>query len=293
MADITITFNFYSVLFKPRKQHDDLNSVEILRKVLHYVTPVNLDNKVHLVDRHKHRENSNPRELFIDSVSFDHVERRYKCRIGVIREGKTPMLKPYDTYKLVSLDEMKKTYGDLVEVTHFYIDISKNKPFICCEYNFFGPRYTDIEFYFRNVAHTILELAKETKLEIHLDVSLDKLLQDLKDVLSFELKMEPSGLEMIEPNIKNRYFTGLSSFGRLLNTRAINIKAFFDISEGGKVSKSVNEGSGLIKKLLRSIKNQDTEMNAFKNFILEYTTDESDERWIQVINATFANSSNF
>jgi len=277
MANITIIFNFYSLLFKPRKQHNNLNSVEILKKVLHYVTPVNLDNKVHLVDRHKQRENSNPRELFIDSVSFDHIERRYKCRIGVIREGKTPMLKPYDTYKLVSLDEMRKTYGDLVEVTHFYIDISKNKPFICCEYNFYGPRYTDIEFYFRNVAHTVLELAKETKLEIHLDVSLDKLLQDLKDVLSFELKIDPPGLEMIEPNIKNRYFTGLSSFGRLLNTRAINIKAFFDASEGGKTIKSTNEGSGLIKKLLRSIKNQDTDMSAFKNFILEYTTDESDE----------------
>ncbi|MFC0317398.1 MULTISPECIES: hypothetical protein [Olivibacter] len=282
MADITITFNFYSLLFKPRKQHSDLNSVEILRKVLHYVTPVNLENKAYLVDRYKNRENSSPRELFIDSVTFDHVERRYKCRMGVIREGKTPMLKPYDSYQLVSLDEMKKKYGDLVEVTHFYIDISKNKPYLCCEYNFYGPRYTDIEFYLRNVAHNVLELAKETKLEIHLDVSLDKLLNDLKDVFSFELKMEPSGLELIEPNLKNHYFTGLSSFGRLLSTRAINIKAFFDVFEGNKLVKTDNEGTSLVKKLLRSIKNQDTDMNAFKNFILEYTTDQSDD--IQYIN---------
>jgi hypothetical protein len=281
MADITITFNFYSLLFKPRKQHGSLNSVDILKKVLHYVTPVNLGNKVHLVDRHKNRENSNPRELFIDSVTFDHVERRYKCRIGVIRAGKTPMLKPYDTYQLVSLDEMKKNYGDLVEVTHFYIDISKNKPYICCEYNFYGPRFTDIEFYLRNVAHTVLELATETKMEVHLDVSLDKLLDDLNEVLSFELKMEPSSLEMIEPKIRNHYFTGLSSFGRLLSTRAINIKAFFDVFEGDKKIKSSNEGTGLVKKLLRSIKNEDTEISAFKNFILEYT-DQSDE--IQNIN---------
>jgi len=282
MADINITFNFYSVLFKPRKQHSTLNSVEILKQVLHYVTPVNLDHKVHLVDRHKNRENSNPRHLFIDSVSFDHVERRFKCRMGVIREGKTPMLKPYDTYQLVSLDEMRKTYGELVEVTHFYIDISKNKPYLCCEYNFYGPRYSDIEFYFRNVAHTILELAKETKLEIHLDVSLDKLLDDLKDVLSFELKMEPSSLEMIEPAIKNKYFTGLSSFGRLLRTRAISIKAFFDVTEGEKLLKTDTEGTNLIKRLLRSIRNEDTEIGAFKNFLLEYTTEQSDD--IQTIN---------
>jgi hypothetical protein len=282
MANIDITFNFYSILFKPRKQHSDLNSVEILKKVLHYVTPVNLKNKAYLVDRHKNREKSLPREMFIDFVSFDHVERRYKCRIGLIREGKTPMLKPYDTFQLVSIDDMRKNYGDLVEVTHFYIDVSKNKPYICCEYNFHGPRYTDIEFYLRTVAHNVLELAKETKLEIHLDVSLDKLLTELKDVFSFELKMEPAGLELVEKKIKNHYFTGLSSFGRLLSTRAINIKAFFDVSEGDKLVKSTDEGTTLVKKLLRSIKNEDTDIGAFKNFILEYTTAESDD--IQTIN---------
>ncbi|QEK99886.1 hypothetical protein FKG96_03400 [Olivibacter sp. LS-1] len=94
--------------------------------------------------------------------------------------------------------------------------------------------------------------------------------------------MEPSGLELIEPNLKNHYFTGLSSFGRLLSTRAINIKAFFDVFEGNKLVKTDNEGTSLVKKLLRSIKNQDTDMNAFKNFILEYTTDQSDD--IQYIN---------
>src|SRR5690606_37883656 len=114
------------------------------------------------------------------------------------------------------------------------------------------------------------------------DVSLDKLLNDLKDVFSFELKMEPSGLELKEPKLKNHYFTGLSSFGRLLSTRAINIKAFFDVFEGNKLVKTDNEGTSLVKKLLRSIKNQDTDMNAFKNFILEYTTDQSDD--IQYIN---------
>jgi len=282
MPAINITFNFYSVLFKPRKQHSNLNSVEILKRVLHYITPVNLDNKVHLVDRHKNRENTNPRHLFVDSVVFDYVERRYKCRIGVIREGKTPMLKPYDTYQLVSLDEMKQKYGDLVEVTHFYIDISKNKVYLCCEYNFYGPRYSDIEFYFRNVAHTMLELARETKFEVHLDISLDKLLKDLKNVFSFEIKVEPAGLEQIEPAIRNHYFSGLRSFGSLVKTRALNIKAFFDIEEKGKLIKSDNEGTTLVKRLLRSIKNEDTDLGSFKNLILEYTTEQSDD--IQSIN---------
>lgn len=282
MSIINITFNFYSVIFKPRKQHSGLNSVEILKKVLHYVTPINLDNKVHLVDRHKNRENSTPRHLFIDSVAFDYVERRYKCRIGVIREGKTPMLKPYDTYQLVSLDEMRQKYGELVEVTHFYIDISKNKVYLCCEYNNYGPRYSDIEFYFRNVAHTMLEIARETKFEVHLDVSLDKLLKDLKDVFSFEIKIEPSGIDQIEQNLANRYFSGLRSFGNLVKTRALNIKAFFDVEEKGQLIKVDNEGTTLVKRLLRSIKNENTDMSSFKNLILEYTTQQSND--VQSIN---------
>jgi len=128
----------------------------------------------------------------------------------------------------------------------------------------------------------MLELARETKFEVHLDVSLDKLLQDLKNVFSFEIKIEPAGLEQIEAGIRNRYFSGIRSFGSLVKTRALNIKAFFDVEEKGKTIKPDNEGTTLVKRLLRSIKNEDTDIGSFKNLILEYTTEKSDD--IQSIN---------
>src|SRR5690606_29129526 len=146
-------------------------------------------NKVHIIDRNKNRENKNPRELFIDYVVYDHREKRYKSRIVLIRSGRPPMLKPYDSHKLVSMQEVSNL-GSLVEVTNFYVDMSKPKPYLFVEYNDRGPRALDIEYYFRNVARDQIVQAKETKLNTYIDVSLDKILDQMKEVQSFNMTIE-------------------------------------------------------------------------------------------------------
>lgn len=277
-----ITFNLNSIHFSPKKYHVSKNSKDILIAVLNYVTPYNLGNKVHIIDRHKNRKNSNPRELFIDSVVYLPREKRYRCRIVLIRSGRAPMLKPFDTFELIPIDEVNKL-GSLVEVTHFFIDLNKSKPYIFVEFHANGPRALDIEFYLRNVAHDILGLAKETTLQTYLDVSLDKVLENIKDVLNFEIKIEPQNLESIEKNLKNYYFSGLRSFGTLLKTRFLNIKASFEVSEKGGIIYDNSEAYNLISKLLRSIKNKNTELGAFKNFAIEYTDNEGANQFINII----------
>lgn len=277
-----ITFNLYSINFSPKKEHETKTSKDILKNVLEYVTPVNLGNKVHIIDRHKNRKGSNPRELFIDYVTYNYVEKRYKCRIVLIRSGRPPMLKPYDTFELISLDEVDKL-GSLAEVTHFYIDLSKTKPYIFVEFNSNGPRALDIEFYLRNVAHEVLSIAKVTALETYLDVSLDKVLDNIKEVLNFEIKIEPQNLDSIESRLKNHYFSGLRSFGTLLKTRFLNIKASFEVSEKGGVIYDNAEANNMITKLIRSIKNKNTELDAFKNFAIEYTDNEGVNQFINII----------
>lgn len=281
MVDI-VTFNLNSIHFTPKKEHSSKNSKDILGEVLHYVTPYNLGNKVHIIDRHRNRKNVNPRELFIDSVVYLPKEKRYRCRMVLIRSGRAPMLKPYDTYELVPIDEVNKL-GSLVEVTHFFIDLNKPKPYIFIEFHANGPRASDIEFYLRNVAHDVLSLAKETTLQIYLDVSLDKVLDNIKDVLNFEIKIEPQNLESIEKNIKNHYFSGLRSFGTLLKTRFLNVKASFEVSERGGIIYDNAEANTLIGKLLRSIKNNNTELSAFKNFAIEYTDNQGENQLINII----------
>lgn len=278
----TITFNLNSIHFVPKKEHSSKNSKDILVEVLKYVTPYNLGNKVHIVDRHKNRKNSNARELFIDSVVFDHREKRYKCRIVLIRSGRAPMLKPYDTYELIPIDEVNKL-GSLVEVTHFYIDMNKPKIFMFIEFHANGPRAMDIEFYLRNVAHEVLNIAKETTLQTYQDVSLDKVLDNMKEVLNFEIKIEPQNLDSIEKNIKNHYFSGLRSFGNLLKTRFLNIKASFEVTEKNGVVYDNKEANTMMGKLLRSIRNNNTEISAFKNFAIEYTDNDGVNQFINLI----------
>lgn len=278
----TIRFNLHSIRFSPVKGHLTKNSKDILEEVLGYVRPFNLGNKVYIVDRHKKRKNSNPRELYVDAVVYDMKEKRYKCRIVLIRSGRAPMIKPHDTYELISIKEIEKL-GSLVEVTHFYVDMNKPKPYIFVEFNSVGPRASDIEFYFRNVAHDVLKIAKETSFETFLDVSLDKVLDNIKDVLNFEIKIDPQDLESVEKDIKQRYFSGLSTFGRTLKTRFLNIKASFEVSERNGILYDNKEAKTMLGRLIRSIRNNNTEISAFKNFAIEYVDQDGISQDINLI----------
>lgn len=278
-----VKFNLYSILFTPYTASNSLNSKDIIENVLKYVTPVNLGNKVHIIDRNRHRENTNPRELFIDYVVYDHREKRYKSRIVLIRSGRPPMLKPHDSHKLVSMREVNNL-GSLVEVTNFYVDMNKPKPYLFVEYNDKGPRALDIEYYFRNVVRDQLRQAKETKIQIYIDVSLEKILDEMKEVQSFNMTIEPHHLDGIETNFKNKYFSGLSSFGRLLNTRYLQVKASFEVIDKKGVAYDNREAKSMLDRLFRSIKNKSSSLDSFKNLAINFTDKNGESRDINILN---------
>jgi len=192
------------------------------------------------------------------------------------------MLKPYDSHNLVSLEEIKQL-GTLVEVTHFYIDMSKTKPYLFVEFHANGPRALDIEYYFRNVSRDMLSISKETKIQTYLDVSIDKVLDDMKDISSFQIKIEPERLEGVEQNLRKKYFTALSSFGRLVNSRFLTIKASFEISERNGVKYDNREAKTMLGRLLRSINNRTTELDSFKSLAIEYNDMNGESRDINLI----------
>jgi hypothetical protein len=189
-----IKFHFFKIKFTPYSGTTNETNHSIIAKVMGYLSTQARENKGFLIDKHETRTGEVSRPLFATSSVFMGLEKRYRGSIALLRKGKIPMLKPTDKFILIPLDSSK---GEIAEQTRFYIDYSTDEVIMCVEFNYNGPRISDIEYYFRIVARDQLRIAKATEVEVIMDVSIEKALTDLRNVLSFEVKVQPQKLSQL------------------------------------------------------------------------------------------------
>ena len=132
-----VRYQYFSLKFTPLKGID-LDSKQIFVNIITYISNQLMEeNKGHLIDKHEARQNNTRRELFINRAVFMARDKRIRCSMALIRDGKTPLIKPKEGYKLIPISDI----GSIAEETHFFIDYSRgNQVIICCEYNHYGPR---------------------------------------------------------------------------------------------------------------------------------------------------------
>jgi hypothetical protein len=275
-ADITkpkenltsVRFHFYSVKFTPYNDRTEQSSNSILKKVIDYVTNELHQGKGHLIDRNHNRSEDGSREIFMAQSVYILKESRIRCSMALLRSGRVPMLKPADKFQLVPLD---KAQGSIAEQTHFFIDYSKNPAVVCLEFNYHGPRMSDIEYYFRNVARDTLRLAKATEISIHMDTSIDKTLADLKNVLNIDIKIQPQKISRMDTELIGQYFTGINTLGQRIKPKFIKLEAMFQTPGNTVVSSQINkEANNMVFDLLRKFKGRPFNIDAFENFVVRY-----------------------
>ena len=270
-----IKFQYFSLKFTPLKSLETkLNSNDIMRNVITYISnKLHNDRQGHLIDRHEDRLNSR-REMYMNRAVFMHKERKLRCSMALLRSGREPLIKPKEGYKLFPINDL----GSIAEETHFYIDFSKSYAVVCCEYNYYGPRISDIEYYFRNIAHTVLRESKATEVNIYMDVSIDKTLERLKNVLNFEVKVQPKNLVKLDIDLVGKYFTGLNSIGNMLKPKFIKIETLFQ-TPGRKVeSKELNkEANKMVIEMLNRFRGRSFNIDAFDAFVVKYEDKEGNE----------------
>jgi hypothetical protein len=211
-----VKFHFHSLRFTPYKDSNQ-NSNNILIDVITYLMKELQNSKGHLVDRHQDRDHEESRELFMTSAVFMPKEKRIRCTLALLRGGQVPMLKPADKFILVPLDTAQ---GSIAEQTHFFIDYNKNYGVICSAFNNNGPRVSDLEYYLRSVARDKLKASKATETLVFMDTSIDKTLADLKNVLSFDIKVQPQKLSKLDPDLTGQYFSGINTLGQKLKPKS-------------------------------------------------------------------------
>lgn len=270
-----VRFHFFSLKFTPYKNKENThNSTSILKDIITHLSNEKLKKKAHLIDRNQNRENESPRELFMTSAVFIPRVSRIRCSIALFRSGRKPLLKPADKFKLIPLDVL----GSIAEQTHFFIDYSGPFPLVCVEYNYHAPRISDIEYYFRNIARDTLNLSRVTEVTTYMDSSLDETLADLRNVLSFEVKAQPSNLSHLDLDIRNKYFSSITSLGAQLKPKFVKVEALFQTPGSSKPVPVNNEANNMINVLLRKFKARSFNVDSFENFVVKYESNSGEEK---------------
>lgn len=276
-----IRFHFYSLKFTPYN-NVNASSSSILLDVINYITTKKEDGKGHLIDKNHNRTEEGSRELFMSGTVIMHKERRIRCSLALLRSGKLPLLKPADKFILVPFD---KTSGSIAEQTHFFIDYSNsNQLVICAEYNYFGPRISDIEYYLRSIARDAIKKAKATEVSVFMDTSLRKTLEELKNVLNFDIKVQPKNLAKLDSEIVGQYFTYLSTFGQKIKPQFLKLEAMFQVPGRQTPKGELNvEANNMIKNLLKRFIDRPHNIDTFENFVIKYEDNDGQESVLNLL----------
>lgn len=276
-----IKYQLFSLKFTPLKGINQ-NSKDIVISIITYISnKLFEEHKGHLIDKHESRENSS-RELFINRAVIIPKERRIRCSMALLRNGKVPLIKPKEEYKLIPITDTIK--GSIAEETHFFIDYSKDTVVICCEYNHHGPRISDIEYYFRNIANKVLRVSRATEINAYLEAPIEETLSKLRNVLNIDIKIDPKDLNKMSQDVHNKYFSGMRNLSNVLDPKFLRIEAYFQSPGGSIQSKALNtNANNMIKDLLSKIKGKSLNIDSFKSFTFKYEDKEGNEELFNLL----------
>lgn len=281
MSKEILKFHLYSIKFKAysklEKKH---SSTSILKDTITFLTNELHKGQGYLIDKNRNRESENSRELFMTSAVFMPKQRRIRCTLALLRSGRVPKIKPVDEFKLVPI----KTLGSIAEETHFFIDYSRNYGVVCIEYNYYGPRMSDVEYYLRNVARDKLKLSKALDVNLYMSNTIDKTLENLHNVLNMQVKIQPNKIPQMDNDIKGQYFTGINTIGNRLKPNYIRVETYFKTPGNNIASKELNkEANSMVKTLLSKFKARPFNIDCFEDFVIKYEDKEGNEELFNLL----------
>ncbi|WP_029283846.1 hypothetical protein [Pedobacter sp. R20-19] len=250
------------------------SNADILIEAITFLNNEKLEGKAFLVDKNKNRDGEEPRELFMHVAYRIPAKRIIRCSLALIRGGKVPMLKPKDTYELVPFN---KTDGTLTELTNFFIDFNRSPAVVCVEYNHNGPRITDIEFYFRQIAYKVLRIAKTTTVTQLMRIRIDEAISSLKNVLNFDIKMRPKNVTYLDNEIKG-YVSEFATIGQKLQPNFIRVEALFQTPGGKIISDELNvKANNMFMTFLKKFKSNPENISQFENFEVKFVNTDGED----------------
>ena len=264
-----VTFQFYALTFTPYKENKQSHN-DLAKTVLRHLQNERKNKSATMVDRYENRDGPKKRELYLNSIYEMPPKKggRFRGSVALLRDGARPKIKPDDTF---DLEDIKKS-GTLTELTHFFVDFSKAIPIVCMQYNHHGPRAKDLEYYLRQIAHKYMRVAKSTKLTFFMDRPIEEVVDNLRYVLSFSVKVRPKNFARIQQNLEiGSYYSSMNQIGNEYKPKYLKIDASFHAINNKRIDRKINKkaNSFVIDNLL-NFKRSESDIYLFDNFEVEY-----------------------
>lgn len=269
---ISVRFHVFDLEFTPyKKLENKIGSFNILKDCIQKCNDEKINNqKLIVLDRFENRSSSESRKLFLVSAAYKADKKIYKCKMGLFRD-KVPSYLDLNNFKVTDFQNI--TNKKLIEITNFYIDFDKiNNPTFICEFNNQGARISDIEYYFRSLSSSKhLYLARGCKALIHMNKSIDDLLDSVTNIFKFRIRVKPENLPSLYRNSEDAFISNLSLLGKTVDPSSIKVDLSFRDPGGKKiVSKQNYKMLSTTQKILNAAKGDITTLEDLDDFYIEY-----------------------
>ncbi|MGJ8550694.1 hypothetical protein [Winogradskyella wichelsiae] len=267
-----VKFHIFDLEFQAYKeQSGKLGSFTIFKSCIRKINDEKTENRRFIIiDRHESRDKAESRKLFISSAAYSHKDKMFKCKINLLRDKAPSFL---DKEKLTISSTINLRNKELVETTNFYVDVDKNNfPTIICEYNNLGPKISDIEFYFRTISsRRHLFISKACKAKIHMEKSVEHVLESMQDIFRFKFKAKPENLPSLYRNIDDAFISNMQSLGNTVDPKSIRVDLSFKDQSGKNLTSSTNHKMmSTSKKILNAVLNNTKVIEEIDDFFIEY-----------------------
>lgn len=269
---LDVKFHIFDLIFQPYKERSsEIGSFNIIKSCIKKINDERTENqRFIIIDRYESRDKAESRRLFISSASYSHPDKMFKCKINLFRD-KFPSFLDKEKLTISSTIDLKNK--ELVESTNFYVDMNKlNDPTIICEYNSLGPKISDIEFYFRTISsRKHLYISKACTARIHMEKSVQQVIDSLEKVFKFRFKAKPENLPSLYRNIDDAFISNMQSLVNTVDPKSIKVDLSFRDSGGKKlVTEKNHKMVSTSKKILSAILQDTKVMEDIEDFYLEY-----------------------
>lgn len=278
-----IKFNFFDFQFSPLAKYEGKKSSHhILKECIQRINDERTKKQSAIViDRHEGRSEEEPRSLFITSIAYITKKNRYKGKIHLLRDNKIPTLVDRTNFTLTPLELLKDSA--IAETTNFLIDMNGDLPVVCCEFNNFGPRVLDIEYYFRYISsHRMLHISRACKALVHMKKPIDEVLDSMTDVLQFRIKARPQRLNYLCKEIGGAFVTNMNALAGTVKPKSLKIDAFFR-DRGADNSSKNTLALAVAKRILNAIKNDNKVTEDIDDFFLSFEKEDGSDDTFNLI----------
>ena len=259
-----VVFNYATLLGEPFAKSNDTPK-EIYKNIFDQLRSEEFPDDKKVIDRYKKRKNEPKRELVI-------IRNRILNRnqiTGVLALIKNNIPKTWDGKDIIK--ELVNDKGDVyIEPMRFMIDFSnENEVIVMHEFNYEGPRLSDLVFYLRSIAKDY-SYGKKIDSNIHLDIEFEDLERKITNIFHVGVKVRNT----LTDNAK--WLQKFREISELTGYKDCRMDFFFQRNKrNGDYKKNVR-GLGYVRQILNWVKKKEN-IEKISDFKLTYTDEDHPE----------------